>query len=280
LTWRKAWNKLNRLKKEDTIKGLMSFWGGEAALVGHRFGKKFDISHHCWLQGQDAKKENHYIRWIRPEASELIAISDFVQSEFTKNHFIKPQYVIPLGIDPREFPLQNGNRDIDILGAGSLIPLKRYEIFIQVVGRLKPRFPHIKAVLCGKGPEEAKLKQLINEAGLQNNIILKGELAHPDLLHQMKRARLFLHTSVYEGFGTVCTEALYAGTSVISFCKPMNAVITNWHNVRTLEEMEQIAGEILNDPAPDYKTVLPYMMQETVEKVMRLYFTQSDTYPV
>ena len=271
LLWRRVWKKLKHLCKENNIIGLFSLWCSEAALVGSRFGKNHGILHYCWLLGQDAKKNNAYAGRIKPLAKELVAISDFIQEEFEKNYRIRPQHVIPIGIDPTEFPEGNMEREIDVLGAGSLIPLKQYDVFIEIISGLKQKLPGIKALICGKGPEENKLHQLIDTNGLRQHCTLAGELPHDQLLLQMKRSRVFLHTSNYEGFGIVCIEALFAGMPVISFCKPMNVVIKNWHIVQTKEEMIQKAVDILNAHAIEYDPVLLYTMEDTVEKIMQLY---------
>ena len=68
-----------------------------------------------------------------------------------------------------------------------------------------------------------------------------------EILQLMKRAKIFLHTSSYEGFSTVCLEALYAGCHVISFIKPMEHDIGHWHIVQSKEEMVKKAMEILGN---------------------------------
>jgi glycosyltransferase involved in cell wall biosynthesis len=271
LLWKRIWKILKQLNKENNVIGLLSFWCGECALVGHRFSKKYGTPHYCWIRGQDAKKNNNYVSRIKPSAKELVAVSDFIQNEFETNHGIKPQLVIPNGIDTREFPNENSPRDIDVLGAGSLIQLKQFDLFTNVIGKLKKNIPGISAMVCGKGPEENNLKHLINEYDLHNNLVLPGELSHPELLNRMKRSKIFLHTSNYEGFSAVCIEALYAGAKVISFCKPMKQNIPGWYIVNTKEEMLQMALDILSNNSIEYAPVLPYEMQASVEKIMLLF---------
>ena len=128
-------------------------------------------------------------------------------------------------------------RDITILGVGSLIPLKQYDVFIDVVKEIIKEIPLTNAILCGKGPEEIQLQKLIEQYQLQDNIILTGEKPHTETLRLMQRTKIFLHTSNYEGFSTVCLEALYAGCHVISFIKPMQHDIDHWHIVKTKVEM-------------------------------------------
>jgi glycosyltransferase involved in cell wall biosynthesis len=271
LLWMRAWKVLKRIKRENNIIGLFSFWCAECALIGKYFGQQYHMKHYSWILGQDARKGNQFIRWIRPGAENLVAMSGFLAEEFYKNYGIKPVHMIPNGIDVSAYPVHYPERDIDILGAGSLILLKQYDIFIQIIKELSYQIPAVKSVICGKGPEENNLHSAIHKLSLQNNILLAGEKPHEEVLQCMCRARVFLHTSAYEGFSTVCLEALYAGAHVISFCNPMVGWIKNWHIVNNKEEMLALALKILQDPNMVYEPVLPYSMDDSAKKVMKLF---------
>ena len=244
---------------------------GECALVGKRFADKNGLKHYCWIQGQDAKAGNKYVKYIRLPADELIALSDFLQDEFEKNYDIRPQHVIPAGIDPKLFIAAVSERDIDLLAAGSLISLKQYEIFIEIVAEIKKELPGIKAVLIGGRPEKTRLQKLIEDYGLQTSIILTGELPHPEVLKYMQRTKAFLHPSSYEGFGMVCLEALAAGANVISFVKPMNREIKNWHIVQSKEEMREKALQILQHPDTNQSPSMPFLMNNSVKSIATLF---------
>ncbi len=269
--WLRIYKKLRQLKNENNIIGLLSFWCGETAFIGKWFGKINFIKHYCWISGQDAKKGNPYIKLIRPAGKNLIAISDFIQDEFYKNYSIKPQNVVPNGIDKSLYRHLKPERDIEILGAGSLIPLKQYDIFIDVIKSLKLYYPSINAVICGKGHEEKKLKNKITVHQLSDNIQLEGEKQHPEVLHFMQRSKIFLHTSNYEGFGAVCIEALYAGCHVISFVQPMKQEIPHWHYVKNQEEMIEKCLDILNSNETQYFPVEPFLIEDSVKKIMQLF---------
>ena len=103
-------------------------------------------------------------------------------------------------------------------------------------------------MICGKGPELNNLQQMIDRLGLQGNIELGGEKSHQAAIGYMQRAKILLHTSSYEGFSTVCLEALFAGAHVISFCDPEGTPVKNWHVVRDQEEMVARALALLQDP--------------------------------
>ena len=108
--WRNLWSTLHKIKKENNIIGLFSFWVTECAFIGKYFGKRNNLKHFGWVTGQDAKKGNKYIPLIRPEPYELIAMSDFLSKEFYKNYAVKPLYIIPNGIDPSLFPVQSAEK--------------------------------------------------------------------------------------------------------------------------------------------------------------------------
>ena len=269
--WFRVWRKLKKIKDENNVIGLFSLWLGECAFVGHRFGKKSGIAHHCWIAGQDAQAGNKFVAKIKPSSDELIAISDFIADEFFKNYLIRPLHIIPNGIEPELFEMISYQRTIDVLGAGSLIPLKQYDIFIDCISRLKEHFPHICSIIAGKGEQESVLQRKVREYDLSNNVFLNGEMTHQNLLLLMQQSKIFLHPSSYEGFSMVCLEALYAGCHVISFCKPMNVDFDHWHIVKTKEEMMEKTLQILSCPSFQYKSVMPYSINETAKAVMQLF---------
>ena len=269
---RRVFSNLNQLSKQNNIVGLLSFWCNECALIAKRFADKKKIRHICWISGQDAKKENRYPARIIPRADELAALSDFLQHEFEKNHGIRPKYLVPPGIDRKQFSIKEEPKTIDVLSVGSLIPLKQYEILIEVVAEVRKVLPGLKAVIIGKGPEKNKLVALIEKKGLSLNITLTGELPRDVVASYMKRSKVLLHPSSYEGFGMVCIEALAAGAQVVSFVKPMNKETENWHIVASKEEMTEKAKSILKiTTETGHKSIVPYTIEQTARRMAELF---------
>lgn len=270
-TWWKVWQQLKKIRKENDVMGLFSFWCADCALVGKYFGKNQNIQHFTWILGQDARESNKMVRYIRPSPQSLVAISDFLVQEFKRCHRIQPAHVIPVGVDVTDFSPAAVRVDIDVLGAGSLIPLKQWEIFIEIIRSLKEYYPHIKAGICGNGPERYKLQEIIENYQLQDTIQLYGEKPHQEVMKYMQRSRILLHPSSYEGFGLVMLEALYAGAQVVSFCRPMTADIPRWHIVKDKDGMLQQIREILSQPKDNRKQVLAFDINESAIAIMKLF---------
>ena len=259
---------LKKINEEKQVIGLLSFWLNECAAVGKNFGEKFHLPHYCWLLGQDARKENKYPVRLSVHEDELIALSNFLQEEFEKNHGIRPSRVVPPGIELVSF--KEHKRHIDLLSVGSLIPLKQFEIFIEVVFELKKHLADINAMIIGDGPEKRKLESLIRRFGLQNHIVIAGELSHTEVLNRMQQSKILLHPSSYEGFSGVCLEALSMGAHVVSFCKAMNKEIDHWHIVKNREEMKQKTLSLLQQNL-EHTAIAPFLIKDTVQQLMDLY---------
>ena len=277
IKWIRVWKRLNQLTSQHKIIGIISFWCGECALVGKYFGWYKNIKHYSWISGQDARESNRLVKLIRPRAEELVAMSDFLVGEFYRNHKIRPKHLIPNGIDPSCFGMASNKRTIDVLGAGSLSTQKHYDVFIDIIAELTRYLPAINSKICGEGEEEERLKLLIERKQLQKNVALLGTTGHRETLKLMQCAKVFIHTSSYEGFGAVCIEALHAGAHVISFCKPMEKEIEHWHFVKSKAEMVQKTLELLRSPDTDYTPVTPYLMKDSARSFINLFIAEKLT---
>jgi len=269
--WINVFMRLKKITRENNVIGIFNFWCSECALVGKYFSKYSGVKQCSWISGQDAGKQNKFIKFICPHNNELVAMSAFLAKEFYRNHAVLPGMIIPNGIDTGEFEVAAVTKIIDVCAVGSLIKLKQYDLFVKIIHQLKEHLPAINAVIYGKGPEEQTLQSGINKYQLKNNILLGGEISHPEVLQKMRQSRVFLHPSSYEGCSSVCLEALYAGAHVISFTDPGFGKIAHWHVVSSPEEMFDKALDILISTDVDYSPVLVYSMNDSAKAVMELF---------
>lgn len=271
LLWWHVYRTLVKLNRQNNIVGVLSFWVTECALIGKFFSKKHRLKHYCWILGQDARSTNKYVKWIDPKPTELVALSQFLVQQFYTNHGIKPAHVIINGIEPSMFTAMPAIRSIDIIGVGSLSTLKQYDMFVEIIVELKNYFPSIRTMLCGDGEDAAHIRKMISDLSLEKNIEMAGMLQHTEAIQKMQRAKILMHPSSYEGFSTVCLEALYAGAHVISFIKPMNHAIKHWHIVQTKEEMFQMALSLLQNEELSQESILLQSMDDTAKEIMQLF---------
>ena len=275
ITWMRVWHRLSVIAKSHEVTGLLSLWLGETALLGKWFARARGLPHFIWLQGQDVRKQNRYVRRLNPRGEDLIAISAFNKQEMQKNHGVASFMIAPNGVNEKIFPpLNTGDRDIDLLSVGSLIALKNYDMFVRAVHTLHREWPHISAVIVGDGPEARELQALAFRLGLQHNLKFAGQLPHHEVLALMNRTKVFLHPSSYEGLSTVVLEALYSGCDVLS-ALPV-AEEKNVH-LKICAEEELMPGVVAGFLAEEStrERVTLYSMRDTVRSVIDL-FPQAD----
>jgi glycosyltransferase involved in cell wall biosynthesis len=273
-TWLRAFAYMVSVKKN--IKSILSFWITECAFVGECFSRLNRISHYMWIHGQDARPGNRYLSLFKPPATRVIAISYASQREFYRNYDILPATVAENGVLVSQFPeFTSGERDIDILGAGSLIPLKRFGAFVKVVAVLAQKIPGLKSMIAGEGPLQRTLHNEIISLGLHTNLELAGKLSNPQVLDLMNRSKVFLHPSEYEANASVILEALYSGCQVVCRAWSGEIIPKGLHICQSEEEMASCVITLLLDP-PEPERVLVSDMDSTAKKIMGLLGTKAN----
>jgi len=100
-----------------------------------------------------------------------------------------------------------------ILGVGRLIKQKDFRTLIEAFSLLRKR-RQVRLMILGEGGEREALHQLIEQLDLSNDVQMPGFVANP--FKYMRRAKMFVLSSVFEGLGNVLIEAMACGTPVIS----------------------------------------------------------------
>lgn len=273
LTWIKALRILNMYRKRYVLKGLLSFWVTETAFVAQVASRLFSVPAKFWIQGQDAKKENKYIRLIRPSSDQVLAISEFSRKEFYKNHKIYPAHLALNGILKECFPPLNlSQRNISVIGVGSLTTLKNYSLFLEVAEIVNSKIPGLTYLIAGEGYLHPALLAEAHRRGLASVLQFSGKLSHPEILNTMNKACVLLHTSSFEGSSTVIAEALYLGCSVVSTIGLSEPEPAGLEKASTKEDLAASVIHLLREKKIPQQ-VLTHCLDETARTITDLFTT-------
>lgn len=128
------------------------------------------------------------------------------------------------------------------LTVGSLKDQKNHALLLRAFARLP--MPESRLMIVGQGQNEAKLRALVREFGLEGRVIFAG--FHVDPAPFYASADLFVLSSDYEGFGNVIVEALSFGLPVVSTdCPSGPAEILGygrWGDLVPVRDEEALAG--------------------------------------
>jgi glycosyltransferase involved in cell wall biosynthesis len=183
-----------------------------------------------------------------------IAVSKRVASNAVKKGIVDKDkvQVIHNGINLKNFPEKDKaemRNKLDIpkykkvfVSVGSLTKQKGYTYLIQAVASVDKEALFI---ILGEGPEREKLKGQIQDYGLQDKIILKGNVDNVNEF--LQAANFFIMPSLWEGFSVALLEAAWAGKVIIATDVGGNTEIINDSETGFLvdsEDAKRLAGKI------------------------------------
>ena len=102
-----------------------------------------------------------------------------------------------------------------VLSAGSLIRVKGFALAIKAFKEFSDKWPESKLSIIGSGPEESRLRELVQRLGLHGTVQLTGAMPRGLLLQQMASCDVLLFPSMRDGGGTVVIEAMAVGKPVV-----------------------------------------------------------------
>jgi len=97
-----------------------------------------------------------------------------------------------------------------------LAPWKNIDIIIEALNDYKKANQNFIFYIVGSGPEEIKLKKLVNDLDLENFVTFTGQLQKDDLNYYLQKSDIYIQASSYEGLPHVILEAMSHNLSIIS----------------------------------------------------------------
>jgi glycosyltransferase involved in cell wall biosynthesis len=157
----------------------------------------------------------------------VISVSDDIRQELIR-HGASPGCVTTVlnGIDHRQFHrdrtrereirhrLSLSDDDIVVGAVGRLEPQKRFDLLINAIGVLAPKYPRLKLVVVGDGSLRHELTARISRCGLGSMCQLLGQRSDIQDLHHA--FDLFVQASDYEGTSNAVLEAMALETPVVA----------------------------------------------------------------
>ncbi len=269
--WYKVLQLAEAAHRRQPFEVIHSFWLGPTWVLGQYLQSKWRVPHYTTLMGQDVLPTNKYLYFLRAKhLSTLVALSNGHQEALEKTTGKCAAYVIPTGVAIDEIPkVMPTSRPLDILGCGSLIPLKNWELWLQVVRIVAQQRPNLKGELIGDGVNRIALERMIAREGLQHTVLLRGSIPRPQVLARMQEAKVLLHTSRFESLGFVLSESAMNGCRVVSTPVGIAPQIADGLGqdpyMLSIEVLKALDKPILEAPNT------PFTMSKTVEAYLNLY---------
>jgi glycosyltransferase involved in cell wall biosynthesis len=234
------------LHEQYKFDALHTFWLNRTTQIGIEIAEKTNLPHYITCMGQDVLNPNPMIvKRIQnaPLQHQVIVLSKFHDEKLFAACGIKAKHRIPWGIEPLPKVVQEStNRKIDILGVGSLLSVKNWSKWLQVIKIVTLHKPDLHCILIGDGILRKKLEAEATQLGLLNNVTFAGNLPRQKVLTYLQKAKILLHTSDFESFGFVLLEAQACGCAIV--CTRVG-IAPELVNVKVNEFVADLADDLL-----------------------------------
>lgn len=165
------------------------------------------VAHHIWLSPD---WEGHLKRFFLRFAIG-VSISPAIAADFP------PSVVIPDPYDNTVFYERSEiHRDRDLVYVGRLISDKGVHLVLEALTNLRSQGQCLTLTIVGGGPEEAALRRLAQQLGLDEQVCFAGMQRGHNLARLLNAHRVMIVPSIWmEPFGVVALEGIACGCVVI-----------------------------------------------------------------
>ncbi len=183
----------------------------------------------------------------------VVTLSESSKREIVERLGFRPDRVsvAPPGVEGRFTPGGTKTTDPLVVTVGRLVPVKRFDWFIDAMAKLRADHPRLEAVVVGEGYERPALEARVRAAGAGDWLKLPGRVDDADLLALYRRAWLLVSTSSHEGWGMTITEAAACGTPAVAtrIAGHEDAIVDGVSGTLadTMEDVVTAAGAVLAD---------------------------------
>ena len=150
----------------------------------------------------------------------IVTLSESSRSEIVSMLRMDPRQVsvVAPGVDERFTSAAGGAKSETplVVAVGRLVPVKRFELLMDALAKVKVEHPGLRAVIVGEGYERQNLEARRSELGADSWIEMPGRLSDEELADVYARAWVLVSASLREGWGMTITEAGASGTPAVA----------------------------------------------------------------
>ena len=256
--YRRYYSNLTKLLKKERYDVVHSHTMFSSYWVLHsarKCGVPIRIAHSHTIRGPEKRSilknlyENSMRILVRAESTCYVACGKSAgEWLFGKKTFAEKGQIIYNGIQLSDYAYSKENRDKIrnqygigdklVLGhVGHLAPVKNQAFILKLLFEMLQYDNNLIAFLIGDGPDRNKLRDQIRQFGIEDNVILTGNVTNVG--EYMSAMDVFLFPSLYEGMPLALVEAQTNGLPcIISDRVPEDVYLTNLISKRSIEEPE------------------------------------------
>lgn len=196
-----------------------------------------------------------------------------------------PIRIIPTGVDFSELNADRrdnirqelGLKDSDyvLLTLSRIASEKKISRILDVMPVIIDKFPNVKLVIAGDGPDVQELKDQIARLTLENYVLFTGSIDHEDVGNYYRMADLFVSASDTETQGLTYIEALAEGTRCVVYKTDYTEHVFDNHELGTVfSTKDEMLADILQYLQEGKRPIPVDILNAKKEKLSAQHFGQ------
>ena len=187
-------------------------------MIGIWCRKKFGVKYVMSLHGTDVVriKSSRLFNFCLESPDAVVTVGRTKQEEFSYLKLRRPIESIGNGVDNKTFANTKQRRKNQFVQVASLRWQKGQNYLFDAFGKFHEEYPEYKLVMIGEGEDKSKLQEQASKGGYLDAVDFKGMLSREKVAEILNQSKVFVLSSVSEGFPKVVIEAMATGTPVIS----------------------------------------------------------------
>ncbi len=188
-----------------------------APLLQGLFAKYF-LSSRCVVSIHGSEllhiKRSFFLRWLMRHPDLVLYVSRSMKDDLAQ--FVPAERLAYLGngVDTSLFRYA-GRKTKQIIAVGRWRWQKGPDCLMEALEDILAVFPDYRAVIVGDGPLRRRMEKRAHDAGLSERIYFAGTVHQEKLAGLLSESKLFLMSSVSEGFPKVLIESIACQTPVV-----------------------------------------------------------------
>jgi len=197
--------------------------GGGAHRTPRGLGQEYTLGGRLWERvrtlGQWIFRHDPYFLKGQSRAGAILVCNREAEDNIPSRWSHKVHLFPVNGISTNDLALtkqtQTSANQFRVLSAGSLIRVKGFSLAIKAFKEFADKHSDAKYTIIGSGPEEHRLRKLVQRSKLDGRVHFLGAMGRNQLLGDMAACDVFLFPSLRDGGGAVVVEAMSAGKPVV-----------------------------------------------------------------
>jgi glycosyltransferase involved in cell wall biosynthesis len=217
---RRALDELDRKWPIDLVHAHYAVPAGDAALRWFRRQGKlpFVVSVHggdIFYTAARSDRGKRVVSQVLGVAGAVLVNSDLTRTGVVELG-VSPErvHIVYPGADLRE-PSSDRHPDPTLVTVANLEAHKSQADVIRALAALRDRYPTLRYLMVGGGPDRPELEALARSLGVGDRIRFTGPLPHEQAMEELARCHIHVMPSRIDGFGVAHVEAMAAGLPTI-----------------------------------------------------------------